>query len=159
MPHIGRLVRAPSADGIIATVAFDIAEVLARVAPSGSFTVQRTAPAESLRIEVEGVGRLSLPLSARDVSRLRVVARPSKYGWKHLTLYDPGVRSSWEISRRRIRIDAHRWNATLLPLLEKIRAGLGLADGIELKAELHNMLIYEKGQSSARIRIRRRRTR
>jgi 2OG-Fe(II) oxygenase superfamily len=59
---------------------------------------------------------------------------------------DTRVRNSSEIARRRIRIDQARWNATLIPLLDEIRAGLGLAEGVVLKAELHNMLLYERGQ-------------
>lgn len=73
-------------------MAREIAERLQAIAPPGSFAVQRSAPAEALRI------------------------------------------------------DQRRWNATLVPLLDEIRAGLGLAGGVVLKAELHNMLLYERGQ-------------
>lgn len=124
----------------------EIAERLRDIAPPGSFAVRRSAPADALRIGVEGVGRLDLPLSSRTVSRLRDAAKRSRYGLRERTLYDSRVRNSWEIARRRIRIDGHRWNATLIPLLDEIRAGLGLAEEVVLKAELHNLLIYEQGQ-------------
>jgi predicted 2-oxoglutarate/Fe(II)-dependent dioxygenase YbiX len=123
----------------------DIAELLQRIAPPGAFAVERSAPAEALRIEVEGVGPLDLPLSPAAVSKLRSVAKPSRYGLRDRTVFDTRVRNSREIARRRIRIEQPRWNTTLIPLLEDIRAGLGLAEGAALKAQLHNMLLYERG--------------
>lgn len=124
----------------------EIVELLADIAPPGAFAVQRTAPAEALRIEVEGVGPLELPVPPRTAAKLRDVAKPARYGLRDRTVLDRSVRNSWEIARRRIRIDQRRWNAVLIPLLDDIRAGLGLAEGVELKAELHNMLLYERGQ-------------
>jgi hypothetical protein len=124
----------------------EIAELLQTIGSPGSFAVQRSAPAEALRIDVEGVGALDLPLAPRTVSRLRDVAKPSRYGLRERTVFDTKVRDSREIARSRIRIDQRRWNATLIPLLDDIRAGLGLAEGVVLKAELHNMLLYERGQ-------------
>jgi predicted 2-oxoglutarate/Fe(II)-dependent dioxygenase YbiX len=124
----------------------EIAERLHTIAPPGSFAVQRSAPADALRIDVQGVGALDLPLAPRTVSRLRDVAKPARYGLRDRTVYDPTVRDSREIAKSRIRIDRRRWNATLIPLLDDIRAGLGLAEGVVLKAELHNMLLYERGQ-------------
>jgi hypothetical protein len=124
----------------------EIAKRLREIAPPGSFAVRHSAPAESLGIVVAGVGALDLPLSPRTVSRLRTAAKPSRYGLRDRTVFDTKVRNSSEISRRRIRIDQPRWNATLIPLLDEIRAGLGLAEDVVLKAELHNMLLYERGQ-------------
>lgn len=124
----------------------EIPERLRTIAPPGSFAVQRSAPAEAFRIDVEGVGALDLPLAPRTVSRLRTVAKPARYGLRDRTVYDTTVRDSREIARSRIRIDQRRWNATLIPLLDEIRAGLGLAEGVVLKAELHSMLLYERGQ-------------
>jgi hypothetical protein len=124
----------------------EIAERLQDIASPASFAVQRSAPVEALRIDVTGVGPLNLPLSPKTVSGLRAVATPSRYGLRERTVYDVRVRNSWEIARRRIRIDQQRWNATLTPLLDEIRAGLGLAGDVVLKAKLHNMLLYDRGQ-------------
>jgi len=49
----------------------EIAELLEQIARPGSFAVSRSAPADALRIEVQGVGALDLPLSPRTVSKLR----------------------------------------------------------------------------------------
>ena len=45
-----------------------------------------------------------------------------------------------------MKIDRRRWNRTLLPVLEELRADLGLADGCRLEAELHSFLVYGPGQ-------------
>jgi hypothetical protein len=124
----------------------EIAERLHDIAPPGSFAVRHSAPAEALCMVVAGVGALDLPLSPRTVAKLRAAAKPSRYGLRDRTVLDTRVRNSSEIARRRIRIDQPRWNATLIPLLDGIRAGLGLAEEVVLKAELHNMLLYERGQ-------------
>lgn len=41
----------------------EIAQRLQTITPPGSFAVQRSAPAEALRIDVQGVGALELPLT------------------------------------------------------------------------------------------------
>ncbi|MFI6365199.1 2OG-Fe(II) oxygenase [Nocardia sp. NPDC050630] len=43
-------------------------------------------------------------------------------------------------------VDERQWRETLLPMLDILRAELGLAPDCELSAELHSMLVYEAGQ-------------
>jgi hypothetical protein len=45
-----------------------------------------------------------------------------------------------------VRIDRRRWNKALGPVLDALRAELGLPDGCRLRAELHSVLMYEQGQ-------------
>jgi predicted 2-oxoglutarate/Fe(II)-dependent dioxygenase YbiX len=123
-----------------------IADILQTIRHSGAFAAKRSCPASALRIEVKGVGPIRLPVSARTAARLRTVARPARYGLKDQTLLNPQVRNTWEIARNRIRIDQRKWRAALQSALERLRGDLGLPEGIELKAELHDMLLYEKGQ-------------
>jgi len=56
------------------------------------------------------------------------------------------VRDTWEVAKSRISIDQCRWNETLAAQLDRIRRDLGLPDGYQLKAQLHNMLVYGPGQ-------------
>ncbi len=63
-----------------------------------------------------------------------------------MTLLDRRVRDTWEIPKSRVKIDRRRWNRTLRPALEALRAELGLPAGARLEAELHNLLVYEPGQ-------------
>jgi len=56
------------------------------------------------------------------------------------------VRDTWEAAKSRISIDQSRWNEILATQLDRIRRDLGLPDGYQLKAQLHNMLVYGPGQ-------------
>ena len=123
-----------------------IGEILGAVGSPGCFTARRTATAEDLQLEVQGLGRLHLPVSRAQAERLCRLARPARYGRGEKTLLDRRVRDTWEIPRSRVKIDRRRWNRTLLPVLEELRADLGLADGCRLKAELHSFLVYGPGQ-------------
>ncbi len=124
----------------------DVRELLARIGAPGRFATRRTSSPGDLRLEVRGVGTVSFPVSRARARKLCAVARPACYGLKERTLLDPEVRDTWEIARSRVRIDQRRWNKTLWPQLEHIRRDLGLPDGCCLKAQLHNMLVYEPGQ-------------
>jgi hypothetical protein len=123
-----------------------IGELLGGVGAAGSFTARRIAPADDLDLEVTGLGRLRFPVSRTRAARLCRLARPARYGRGDQTLLDRGVRDTWEIPKSRVRIDKRRWNRTLLPVLDALRADLGLPEGRRLKAELHSMLVYAPGQ-------------
>lgn len=123
-----------------------LAAVLRDVRSGGSFATRRTAPIGDLAVEVTGVGELLLPLTAAQAKELRLVSRPAKYGHGERTILDRKVRDTWEVPRSRVKIDKRRWNCTLRPLLETVRADFGLPPGNALDAELHSMLLYEPGQ-------------
>jgi len=78
--------------------------------------------------------------------RLCAAARPARYGLRDQTLLDKDVRDCGEIPKSRIRIDQRRWKRTLGPRLAQIGRDLGISSGSQLKAELHNMLVYGRGQ-------------
>ncbi|RPH53426.1 2OG-Fe(II) oxygenase, partial [bacterium] len=123
-----------------------IGEILGTVGSPGCFTARRTATADDLQLEVQGLGQISLPVSRAQAERLCRLARPARYGRGEKTLLDRRVRDTWEIPRSRVKIDRRRWNRTLLPVLEELRADLGLADGCRLEAEIHSFLVYGPGQ-------------
>jgi len=124
----------------------NISTTLAALERPGTFAVRRSVDAADLQIEVRGVGHLKLPVSAAQARKLCAVARPARYGLRDRTLLDRRVRDGWEVARSRVRIDRQRWNRTLQPELERIRSALGLPAGCELRAELHNLLVYGPGQ-------------
>ncbi|WP_433715022.1 2OG-Fe(II) oxygenase [Nocardia sp. CA-084685] len=123
-----------------------IGELMGSVPPAGSFAARRTGSAENLVIEVDGVGPIRLPVTPAQARRLCEVARPARYGLREQTLLDANVRDTWEVPRDRVRVDERQWRETLLPMLDILRAELGLAPDCELSAELHSMLVYEAGQ-------------
>lgn len=124
----------------------EVCHQLAGIESGGTFATRRTGPAENLDLRVEGVGRIRLPISRADARRLAAIARPARYGLKTRTRLDPRVRDTGEIPRRLITIDESRWTTTLRPMLDQLRRDLGLLEGIELVAALHNVLVYEPGQ-------------
>lgn len=123
-----------------------IAEILAGTRSAGSFAAMRTAQADDLCLAVDGLGRLHLPISRAQAQRLCRLSRRARYGRGEKTLLDTSVRDTWEVPKSRIRIDRPRWSRTLLPILESLRADLGLPAGARLQAEVHSMLVYGPGQ-------------
>ena len=123
-----------------------VASLLGGVSAGGSFSARRTAPADTLPIEVKGLGPLRFPVSATQARQLRGLAHPARYGKGTQTLLDVRVRDTWEVPLSRVTIDKRRWNRTLRPVLEGLRADLGLPAGSRLVAELQSMLVYTRGQ-------------
>lgn len=128
------------------TVRDEIGELLRELGAGGAGSARHTAPADDLRLEVKGLGRLRMPVDPVQAEELCRLARPARYGRGEETLLDRRVRDTWEIPKSRVKIDRRRWNRTLLPVLEALRADLGLPDGSHLEAELHSMLVYAPGQ-------------
>jgi len=124
----------------------EISRQLGQIGGSGKFATRSTAPAGDLHLEVRGVGRVRFPIPPTTARRLCRVARPALHGFKAETRFDPRVRDTWEVAKSRISIDQSRWAETLATQLDRIRRDLGLPDGYQLKAQLHNMLVYGPGQ-------------
>src|SRR5215469_13682442 len=122
------------------------ASLLGDAAVAGAFSARRTARPDDLRLEVGGVGPIALPVSVRQAKQLCLIGRPARFGKGEQTLLDAKVRDTWEIPKSRVKIDKRQWNATLRPILDRLRADLGLPDGCQLQAEFHSMLVYAPGQ-------------
>lgn len=128
------------------TIRARIGTLLGEVGASGAFSARRTAPADDLELEVEGLGRLLFPVSGSQGEALCRLAQPARFGRGEETLLDRRVRDTSEIPKDRVKIDQPRWDRTLLPVLERLRSGLGLPDGCRLRADLHSLLVYAPGQ-------------
>jgi hypothetical protein len=123
-----------------------LSDALAAIKRPGSFAVRREVSASDLVLEVGGVGPISLPVSQAKARALCSVASPARHGFKDQTRLDRTVRDTWEIPRTRLKIDQRRWKQALVPELDRIKSALGLAADCELRAELHNLLVYAPGQ-------------
>jgi hypothetical protein len=122
------------------------ASLLGGAATAGSFSARRTARPNDLRLEVIGVGPIGLPVPVRQAKELCLIGRPARFGKGKQTLLDATVRDTWEVPKSRVKIDKRQWNATLRPILDRLRADLGLPEECELAAEFHAMLVYAPGQ-------------
>jgi len=123
-----------------------IQQILAGVGTQGKFATRHTTGIDDLFFDVVGVGAISLPLSHRTADKLRAVAKPARYALREKTLLDRTVRDTWEIAKPQIKLDERHWQRTLVRKLPLIARDLGVLEGATLRAELHNLLVYEPGQ-------------
>ncbi len=68
------------------------------------------------------------------------------FGRREATLTDTSVRDTWELSPDQITLCGPDWTALMERALEHFRDELGLPPTSRLRAELHSMLVYGKGQ-------------
>jgi len=123
-----------------------LARLLDDAQAPGAFSAQILAPADVLQVEVDGAGAVRTPVRAPLAKRLIAVARPAKFGRGEQTLTDASVRDTWEITPDLVTLDGPAWQATLGAVLDEVRDELGMAPTTRLRAELHAMLVYGKGQ-------------
>lgn len=109
-----------------------------------AFSAQLTARPEDLSLEVEGYGRVVLPVTPARARKLAGLGEPARFGRGEQTLTDPGVRDTWELPPRLVRAE---WDdAVLTDVLATVGYELGFPASARLSAELHSLLVYEPGQ-------------
>jgi hypothetical protein len=123
-----------------------LARLLGDSEPAGSFSAQLPASAHLLQLEVSGVGPVSLPVRAPLAKKLIAVARPAMFGRAEETLTDTSVRDTWELAPDQIKLGGPGWTALMERALGHFGEELGLPRTSRLRAELHSMLVYGKGQ-------------
>jgi hypothetical protein len=109
---------------------------------AGAFSGQVSLPADVLRLEVEGVGPIRLPVKPTQAKKLCAVASHAKFGHRDETILDPAVRDTWEISPDLVSLDVPGLDAALAELADE----LGIPAGCLIEAELHALLVYGPGQ-------------
>jgi hypothetical protein len=123
-----------------------LARLLGDAEPAGAVSAQMLAPAHLLQLEVSGVGPVSLPVRAPLAKKLVTVARSAMFGRGEETLADTSVRDTWELTPDQVRLGGPHWTALMNGALEHFRDELGLPQTARLRAELHSMLVYGRGQ-------------
>ncbi len=125
-----------------------IEKILANFKPkrTSAFCSKIVTPLDDLQIQIKDVGDLRLPLKPRLIKSLIKQSKPAKYGLKEKTLLDKSVRDVWEIPKGRVKINQRQWKKPFDATLLELKTSLGLSEQSTLKAELHNLIIYEPGQ-------------
>ena len=123
-----------------------LASLLDDTEAPGSFSAQILAPADTLQVEVVGLGAVQTPVRGPLAKKLIAVGRPAKFGRAEQTLTDTSARDRWEITPDLVTLDGPAWEATLGAVLDYVRGELGLPPTTTLRAGLHAMLIYGKRQ-------------
>jgi hypothetical protein len=109
-----------------------------------AFSVELTAKADDLSLEVEGFGPVKFPVTPARARKLLGLGRPARFGRGEETLTDPDVRDTWEVPKHLVRAT---WNdATEKVILATVKEEPGLPNAAELTAELHSFLVYEPDQ-------------
>jgi predicted 2-oxoglutarate/Fe(II)-dependent dioxygenase YbiX len=110
-----------------------------------SFATSATLPASDFLIEIGELGAIKLPLRERSIKQIIANCKPAKYGFRDKTLQDESVRKTWELESCKVNISNPENNGIIERLLEQIKSDMGLGKEAILKAELHNLLVYQEG--------------
>ena len=94
-------------------------------------------------LEVEGVGRIALPLLPLQAEQLVAVAEHAPYGRGQETLVDTQVRRTWQIDANRVTLGGKHWQKDLDAIVNRAVTGLGVSG--EVRAELYKLLVYDAG--------------
>jgi hypothetical protein len=123
-----------------------LTQLLAGDQAVGSGTAMLRLPGDALKLHVADVGPVTLPVQAAQAKRLIAVARPALFGHGEETLSDRSVRDTWELTPDQVILKGASWDTHLNAALAHFRDELGLPASSRLRAELHSLLVYGKGQ-------------
>ena len=123
-----------------------LARLLAGESEQTSQSAMLRLPAEVLDLHVDGVGAVPLPVRAPLARKLIAASTPAHFGRGEETLLDAAVRDTGEITPGRVTLSGERWLTSLADALERLGTRLGVQDPRRLRAELHSLLVYGKGQ-------------
>jgi predicted 2-oxoglutarate/Fe(II)-dependent dioxygenase YbiX len=127
----------------MSSIVLDLARILPTIRRPGDFYAAGTAEMFAPNLEVDGVGRISLPLLPVQAEQLVAVATRAPYGRGEETVVDTSVRRTWQIDADRIHLGGRHWLQTLDAIVAKAAAGLGVAGPVS--AEFYKLLIYDTG--------------
>lgn len=112
--------------------------------PHGSFAVGGAAELPQPMLRVQGVEDcLAWPLPSAQARELRNVAERAPHGRGEATLVDTAVRDAWRVKPAQLSFGNPDWNAALDGVLRRAMEQMSVSGPV--RAELYNLLIYEKG--------------
>ena len=121
----------------------DLANILTTVRCDGDFYMSGTADIALPRLEIEGVGRISLPLLPVQAEQIMSVATRAPFGRGGDTIIDTAVRKTWQIQPQQVQLASPGWPAALDAIVARAAAGLGVTEAVS--AELYKLLVYDEG--------------
>ncbi|MCC5849989.1 MAG: 2OG-Fe(II) oxygenase [Verrucomicrobia bacterium] len=93
-------------------------------------------------VDVEGLERLSFPVSAAQAETLiRMAAEKAPFGRGEKTVLDESVRKVWQVPLSAFTLSGNGWNQALKEVLDQVRNDLGCGDAV-VEAELYKLLVY-----------------
>ncbi len=95
------------------------------------------------QLEVDGVGRIALPLLPVQMQQLVATAERAPFGKGTQTLVNTEIRRTWQIDADRVKIGGKHWPDNLGTIVKHCATGLGVSG--EIHAELYKLLVYDTG--------------
>ena len=96
------------------------------------------------RLRVDGLDApLAVPVPAEQAAALVAIAEKAAFGRGEATIVDETVRKAMKIPGARCTFDNAAWAPALERLVQKARKALGVVPRV--RAELHDLLVYEAG--------------
>lgn len=120
-----------------------LADLLQTVQRPGDFYGHGKSALPVLRLAVDGVGVLGLPIPSVQAQSLIAQATSAPYGRGTETILDQNVRKCWQIPASAVHTDDIRWQSILTSIVHQAANQLGVEG--EVIAELYKMLVYETG--------------
>ena len=127
----------------MSSISNELYQILQTVNCPGDFYVKGSLETFPPLVEVEGVGRVALPLLPIQIDALIKASERAPYGRGQETLIDTDVRRTWQIDAGRIHLGGKHWQQTLDSIVNRAAQGLGVNDKVD--AELYKMLVYDTG--------------
>ncbi|UIF88934.1 2OG-Fe(II) oxygenase [Cupriavidus sp. UYPR2.512] len=121
----------------------DLAKIIPTIRCHGDFCASGRSEIVMPNLEVDGVGRIALPLLSVQGEQLVAVAERAPYGRGEETLVDTEVRRTWQIDAGGVHLAGQSWPKTLHAMIGQVAAGLGVTEPVT--AELYKLLIYDTG--------------
>src|SRR6267154_2744049 len=94
-------------------------------------------------IDIDGMGRIALPILPIQAERLVAIAEAAPYGRGEETVVDREIRRTWQIDSAKVRIGGRHWDKTLAGLVADIALGLGVSEPVA--ADFYKLLVYDTG--------------
>ncbi len=120
-----------------------LAAAIGQATRAAQFVVSGELPAVGLGLEVEGLGRVPVPLKRGAAKALIAACHVAPYGKGTETLIDERVRKTFELDPSKFRLD-DAWNSAIADATRTVAESLGLP-AARLEARLYKLLVYEKG--------------
>ncbi|MCF6251321.1 MAG: 2OG-Fe(II) oxygenase [Methylococcaceae bacterium] len=120
-----------------------LSDILQNLQSPGDFYSTGTKEIFPPCLEVNQVGRISLPLLSVQAEQLVKVAERAPYGKGYETLVDTEVRRTWQINVNQVNLSGKYWQKDLADIVNHVKLDLGVDCAVS--AELYKLLVYDAG--------------
>jgi hypothetical protein len=121
----------------------ELATIIPTIRCHGDFYATGKSEIVMPNLEVDGVGRIALPLLPVQAEQLIAIAARAPYGRGEETLIDTDVRRTWQIAADGVHLSGNSWARTLDAIVGKAANSLGVTGPVS--AELYKLLVYDAG--------------